>query len=209
LGRPGSHGAFTTHGLYWQYSVAAVFIILRLAIQHRRLWATALIGISIATLGVIPFYTGAAWFSTYNGLAEWKRIVDSIQFVAESTPKNQFPIFWIDNNNDPLSAEYRSIMCAFLTHMYSMWKFPEVDPTKKYQPGATVVLITREKNVFDKANDAATRVGMPLRLVKQHAIAGAGYAPDQRVSYWVTLTEVLPAPTGSGSEAQAHPQSPK
>jgi hypothetical protein len=165
-------------------------------------WAFAMIGLAAASFGLIPLYPSTAWTYSYNGLAAVKRVADAVMAIDENTPPDTLPVVWIDNFTDPYSAEYRSIMCAFQAHLLSMQRFPEVDPTKKYAPGTELILITRNRDAFPIANEGATRAGMPLRMRKQQLITGDGLLPGQRMSYWLTFTEVLSQPQVAAKAAE-------
>jgi hypothetical protein len=75
-----------------------------------------------------------------------------------------------------------------------MWNYPAVDPTKKYAPGTELILITRDRDVFESANAKMSSAGMPLRMWKQEIISGEGDAPYKPVSYWLTFTDVIAGP---------------
>jgi hypothetical protein len=65
-----------------------------------------------------------------------------------------------------------------------MWRYPLVDEKASYPIGTPIVLITDRPDVFDTANQAMTRAGMPLSLVSQDFISKDG------ISYWVTVLNV-------------------
>lgn len=95
-------------------------------------------------------------------------------------------MFWINNIDDPRSAEYRAVMCAFVTHGFSMWEFPKVDPTKHYDPGTPIILVTEKKDVVDSSSETLAKAGMPVKLISQDLI-DYGAQP-----YWVTCLLVVP-----------------
>jgi hypothetical protein len=158
--------------------------------------------LAVASFGLIPYYPSTAWTYSYNGLAATKRVAEAVMVIDENTPPDTLPVVWIDNFTDPYTPEYRAIMGAFQAHLLSMQRFPEVDPTKKYAPGTELILITRNKDAFAIANEGATRAAMPLRMRKQHLITGDGLLPGQRVSYWLTFTEVLAQPQVAAKAAE-------
>jgi len=136
--------------------------------------------LSLASFGLTPAYPGSAWRARYNGLATWTRICEAIDVIRNRVPKWQAPIFWIDDFTDPLTSEYRAIMCA--VHLgNSMWHYPKVDDNAHYAPGTSIVLLTAKRDVLGEANEAMTHAGMPLALSSQDLISMDG------VSHWITI----------------------
>ena len=180
--------------LLWHYIVGLMVVTASLFRKNRRVWAGAAIGLSLASFGLVPAYPNQAWSADFNGLASMKRVGEAIQAIDANTPIDKSPVLWLDDFNDPYTVEYRSIMCGLLSHGNSMMRYPAVDPNAKYAPGTELILITRDKGVFESANAAMTRAGMPLRMWKQQIIFGEGSRPSSPVSYWLTFTEVLEAP---------------
>jgi hypothetical protein len=157
-------------------------------------WCSAVIGMAVVSFGLIPAYPASAWLSHRNGIAATQRVAEALKAIDSNTPIDKLPVFWIDDFNDANTVEYRSIMCALQTQGSSMWKYPAVDPTKKYAPGTEVILITQNKDAFESANASLSQAGMPLRMGKQQLIFGEGDVPLRPVSYWLTFTDVLAPP---------------
>jgi hypothetical protein len=67
-----------------------------------------------------------------------------------------------------------------------MWHYPKVDERVSLRPDTPVVLITDSRDVFDGANQAMTKAGMPLALYSQDFVSRDG------VSYWITVVTVQP-----------------
>jgi hypothetical protein len=179
------------HTLVANYIVGFLAMSGGLVWIHERTWAFAAIGLAVASFGLLPAYPSSAWLKDFNGLAATQRIAEAINIIDSNTPANKYPAFWIDNFNDPNAVEYRAIMCASHSHGFSMWRYPDLDPDRKYSPGTELILITRDKDVFESANATMTLVGMPLRMWKQQLVFGEGNEPSIRVSYWLTFTDVL------------------
>jgi hypothetical protein len=186
--------------VYYILGVAVVGV--SLFWRHVRTWAWVVIGLAVTSFGLLPAYPSSAWRSAFNGLAATRRVAEAVNVVDSSASGDKLPVFWIDDFNDANTFEYRSIMCALQTHGSSMWKYPAVDTTKHYPAGTELILITRDKNVFESANATMRGSGMPLRMWKQQLISGEGENPSKPVSYWLTFTDVLaPGPSAMTSTA--------
>src|SRR5262249_49070898 len=120
LFRPAFYDMSVPHNLLWHYPLGLGAMAIAIALRRRTAWALALIGISITSFGLVPRYPGAAWTTPYNGLSQWRRLTKAVETIVAVTPKNRLAIFWIDN----VYSEYRAVMCAMLTHMWSMWSYP-------------------------------------------------------------------------------------
>ncbi len=168
--------ALISVGLFWSYA---------------RTWACVAIGLAFVNFGLLPFFPSSAWLSGFNGLAATRRVAEAVNAIDSSTPADKWPLFWIDDFNDANTIEYRSIMCSLQSHVFSMWRYPALDPARHYSPGTELILITRDKNIFTSANATMSAAGMPLRMWKQQLISGEGDDPSKHVSYWLTFTDVL------------------
>jgi hypothetical protein len=184
LTKPGRYGDLLVYGLSLPYAAGIFGLLTRLSFPRKAItWVCLLVCLSVSSFGLTPAYPGAAWRYYYNGLATWTRVSEAIDVIRSRVPKWQAPIFWIDDFTHPLTAEYRAIMCA--VHVgNSMWRYPLVDEKASYPVGTPIVLITDRPAVFDAANQAMTRAGMPLSLVSQDFISRDG------TSYWVTIVNV-------------------
>lgn len=194
LVRVGLYNVLHEESLWLHYVLGLAAIVTGLLWRSPRGWACAVIGLAIASFGLVPAYPGVAWTSHQNGLSATERVAEAVKTIDLNTPTNKFPVFWIDDFNDPYTWEYRAIMCALHTHGWSMWRYPSVDPAKLPLPGAELILITREQNIFEGANATMTKAGSPLRMFKQQLISGEGEDPGKRVSYWLTFTDVVDPP---------------
>ena len=197
------HVSFYTFGLqkerlFSRYVIGLAAIVAAFFWRHRWAWAVGMTGLAVAGFGLTPRYPNTAWNWNHNAFGVMKRIVEAVQLVDANTPTGVFPVFWINNYDDPYTVEYRSIMCSLQSHGLSMAHYPEVDPTKRYPAGTELILITRQKDVFEAANSRMTQAGMPLRLRKQYLISGEDRERSARVSYWLTFTDVVdPTPIAS------------
>lgn len=189
LTKPFRYGILLIYGLLLPYAFGTLGVLARLVWPRRTVtWIMLLFCLSMASFGLTPAYPGSAWRANYNGLAAWTRISEAIDVIRSRVPKWQAPFFWIDDFTDPLTSEYRAIMCA--VHLgNSMWHYPTVDDKVSYPAGSSIVLITAKRDVFAGANKAMTYAGMPLSLSSQDFISVDG------VSYWITIVTVQPLNT--------------
>jgi hypothetical protein len=189
LTKPGRYSILLVYGLVLPYAVGICGLLARLSWPRKTVtWIGLLVCLSISSFGLTPAYPGSAWRANYNGLAAWTRVSEAIDVIRSRVPKWQAPIFWIDDFTDPLTSEYRAIMCA--VHLgNSMWHYPKVDDKVTYPAGTSIVLITAQRDVFRGANEAMTRAGMPLSLSSQDLIS------IDVVSYWITIVTVQPLNT--------------
>jgi hypothetical protein len=187
LTKPARYGIMLIYGLFLPYAFGAIGVLTRLAWPRPKVtWIISLFCLSLASFGLTPAKPGSAWRVNYNGLAMSTRVSEAIDTIQKRVPYWAAPVFWIDNFNDPLTSEYRAIMCA--VHLEnSMWHYPKVDDKANYLPGTSIVLVTSKRNIFESANEAMTRAGMPLALASQDFISRAG------ISYWITIVTVLPS----------------
>jgi len=173
-------------GLAWPYAIGITGLAARLAYpKSRRLWALCLCSLAFTSSAAIPEAPGRTWHAAYDGLAVTKRVEAAIHAIEQRVPADSVPVFWIDDYSDPMTMDYRSIMCGFVTHGRSMWHFPSVDEHRKYPRGTFLVLITRDQEVFERANKTMASAGMPLSFVGQDHIG------EGEKSYWITYTRVL------------------
>jgi hypothetical protein len=112
-----------------------------------------------------------------------RRVGTAVRTIQSRLPADDYPAFWY-NANSPHSAEYTGIMCAFLSHSFSMRGFPSVDAGRRYSPGQVILLLTDGREVFEGAGHMLLRAGMPVSLLWRQKVEGNG------VSYWITATEV-------------------
>jgi hypothetical protein len=136
-----------------------------------------------------PSFNGPAWSKEYRGRDVSERVALAMNVVAGRLPAKQVPVFWIDNYDDPLSPEYRGIMCSFLTHSISMWHYPRLDADRRYAPATRLILITARQDVVAGASETLAKAAMPVALIGQDLVDYGG------VSYWITQLEVLPLST--------------
>ncbi|HYL76553.1 MAG TPA: hypothetical protein VEU96_20230 [Bryobacteraceae bacterium] len=178
-----------THYWSWIAIVFTAFIalaVIRLLRPASGAWSVAVILAGASSFLLIPRSPGLAWTAQYNGKEISERVARAVQDICNRVPPGRLPVFWINNNDDPRAAEYRGVMCAFVTHGKSMWDFPKLDPTKHYHPGTPIILVTEKKDVVEPASETLAKAGMPVKLISQDLIA-YGSQP-----YWVTCLEVLP-----------------
>ena len=186
LTKPLRYRVMLVYSLLLPYTAGVLGVLVRLVWPRRAVtWVTLVMCLSVASFGLVPKYPGLAWTANYNGLATWTRVSESIDVIRRRIPKWQAPTFWIDDFTHPLSPEYRAIMCA-VPSRYSMWHYPKVDERVSLRPDTPVVLITDSRDVFDGANQAMTKAGMPLALYSQDFVSRDG------VSYWITVVTVQP-----------------
>jgi len=206
LWRIGLYSLVDGKGLTWRYAIGIAAIMAAAMWRRPAIWVASVVGIAIASFGLVSRFTGQ-WTTVYNGMAGTRRIAEAIEVVDANTPLHELPVFWLNDANEnqiPYTAEYRAIMCSYMSHGFSMRKYPAIDPTRKYTPGSHLILLTKEKDVFDSANAKMTLAGMPLRLQKQYQVSGEAVIPGEsvdHVGYWLTFTEVLPAPQAPAAPA--------
>jgi hypothetical protein len=196
--RPG-HG----NPVWWHYLAGVVAVAAAMLTRSKPLWIGSAIGIAIAMFGLVPQFTSEWMLYNYNGLAGTRRIADAMQYVDALTPTNMQAVFWFNDHDEqlfPYTPEFRSLMCTFISHWNSMRDYPKVD--KKFKAGDRLVILTKDKNVFDTANAAMTAAGMPLQLVAQRVVGGEMIGFGSYVSYWLTFVEVLSAPPTASAPAQ-------
>ena len=194
LWRVGFHTPGNEANLAWHYVAGAAAISAALVAKSRAVWVGSILGLAVASFGLTPAFTGS-WVYDFNGVAATKRVAEAVRIIDAQTPQHVLPNFWIADD-DPYTGEYRAIMCAFVAHGFSMKTYPAVAPGQKFAPGTEVVLLTREKGVFDQSNATLTQAGMPLRMKSQHLVSGESQTWGKPIQYWITLTEVLPQPAG-------------
>jgi hypothetical protein len=186
LSTPGSYRWLLFHGTAFPVApIAAVGAAARLGLP-RRIWTWPLVvgSVCCCSFAVVPAYPGLAWQTHYNGLAAQERIASAIRIVQKRIPPDRYPAFWINNVDDRLTAEYRAIMCSFLAHGLSMFRYPKLD--RVYPPGTFIVIVTRESDAYQTANQTMSHAGMPLLLVSRDVISGDG------VTYQITCVKVQP-----------------
>jgi hypothetical protein len=186
LTKPGRYTILLVYGLVLPYAIGISGLLTRLFWPRKAIsWVCLLICLSVSSFGLTPAYPGSAWHFPYNGLATWTRVSQSIDVIRRRVPDWQAPIFWIDDFTHPQTAEYRAIMCA-VHPSNAMWRYPKVDEKASYPPGTPIVIMTDRRDVFDSANTAMARAGMPLSLLSQDFVSRDG------VSYWITIATVAP-----------------
>lgn len=176
--------------LVWELTIPAGLAILaagsRLLNRSSTVgWAFSVLLFCASNFGLVPFY-GLAWRMDYRGRDVSERVSRAIDVIEARLPTDRYPVFWIDDFDISLSAEYRGIMCAFLTHRDSMWHFPLLDMDKHYPTGTRIILITEHRDPTKDAAALLRGARMPVGLVGQDLVEFGG------VSYWITHLEVLP-----------------
>jgi hypothetical protein len=147
-------------------------------------WAVAVGLFAAVSFGLIPASTGTAWRMDYKGPDISERTTQAMKIVSRRLPPDRYPIFWYNDVDDHFSAEYRGIMCAFLTINESMLQFPKV--SKHFGSGARIIALTEQRDVMPAASYILGRKDMPVALRSQDLIDYGG------TSYWITQMEVLP-----------------
>ncbi|HEV3333761.1 MAG TPA: hypothetical protein VG096_22405 [Bryobacteraceae bacterium] len=188
LSRPGSYRWLLFHNVPLLAALAAAASAARLALP-RRVWTWPVVvgSVSCCSFALVPAYPGIAWRAQYHGLAAQERIASAIEIIQKRLPPDRYPAFWINNVDDPLTAEYRAVMCSFLAHNLSMYRFPILEP-RVYPPGSFIILINRDANSFNVANEKMSKAGMPLSLVSRDRVTEDG------TSYQIVCVKVLPRP---------------
>uniref|UniRef100_Q02BA3 Uncharacterized protein n=1 Tax=Solibacter usitatus (strain Ellin6076) TaxID=234267 RepID=Q02BA3_SOLUE len=176
--------------LWVHYLVAMIGAMLPLLSARRWVWVASVACLSGASFGLVPEWPSAAWTTNYNGLSASIRIGDATKRIEAFLPYDKYPIFWIDAFSSPYSLEYRAIMCAFVAHGVSMWRYPKIGvgasaAPAQYLPGTQIILISQRRDTFEQARSAMAEVGMPLRLTGQQLVS------RDNVSYWLTFTEIV------------------
>lgn len=189
--------------LRWGLAIPIVLVLLAAACSlwnhaHPLYWMASVLLICGAGFGLAPRNAGAASGFRYHGRDIAIRVARSIEITESHLPPGRYPVFWIDNFEDPLSPEYRAIMCSFLTHSISMWHFPRLDPGSHYPAGTRLVVIAPGPEIFPAASAQLAAAGMPVTMVAQDSVVFGG------VSYWITQMEVLP-PSMAQGEADLSP----
>lgn len=187
------HSIQVPHFWMWLIPAIATLIVLQVTRLMRpktsSLWVVSiflLCGVNFILIPPLMLSPNLAWRMTYNGRDISERVARAVQVICDRIPPGRLPMFWINNIDDPRSAEYRAVMCAFVTHGFSMWEFPKVDPTKHYDPGTPIILVTEKKDVVDSSSETLAKAGMPVKLISQDLI-DYGAQP-----YWVTCLLVVP-----------------
>jgi hypothetical protein len=194
LSRPRSYQLLLIHGLLFPASLAVIGAAVRLALATRPwAWVFVVGCTSCSSFPLAPEYPALAWQFHYKGLSAQERIASAIDVIRKRVPEDRYPAFWFNNYDDPLTAEYRGIMCSFLAHGLSMYHYPKLDAKRVYPTGAYLILLTTGSDPFAAANRTMSQAGMPLALVSRDMIAEDG------VSYQITCVKVLPKPIESGN----------
>jgi hypothetical protein len=192
LWKPGLVTQLSHDRIAWSWLLGLVVVLVWLARPRRAWsWTVSVIGVAAVTFGLLPTYTVGAWRHAYDGRAAYVRVAQGVQTVGRYVPSRQRHVFWFNNfdQTDPFVAEYRSIMCAFLSHHGSMQRYPDID--RAFAAGTTLVVMGPRRDVFSEANARMMRAGMPLTLVGQEEIrAHTG-------SYWLTFVRVAPSTSPS------------
>jgi hypothetical protein len=196
LSRPNLYLSARINGLAFTYILGMVMMaicIMRPAKSSS--WIALMCLFPIVSCALVPTQPGAAWLTRYNGMGLTRRVASAVAAIDKRLPLDAYPAFWIDNYNSSNTAEYRAIMCAILSHGFSMQHYPEVDAGRSYQPGTFLILITENKDIFDSASEKMTNAGMPLSLYAQDLVSGGG------TSYWLTYVRVQKAVSQAEAES--------
>jgi len=151
---------------------------------HPAWWAAGVALFAAASFGLVPATTGTAWRYNYRGADISERVARSVRLILKRTPEGRFPVFWYQDMTDRLSAEFRGVMCSFITHNESMKQFPKVD--KQYRPGTPVFVLLEQRNIAAAATYRLARAGMAAALRSQDRIEYGD------TSYWITQLEIMP-----------------
>jgi hypothetical protein len=178
----------------WHYLLALAACIVVILRPDPRVCFGSILALGMSSFNLAAAYT-AGWILPFNGKAAMERVATAVHIIDAHTPVNQFPRFWLDATNDPNESEYRAIMCSYQSHVFSMPSYPKIDPSRHFVPGNELILMTRNKDIFEDANAVMTAAGMPLQLKARELISGPGYLSYERAEYWLVFTEVLPKPS--------------
>jgi hypothetical protein len=176
---------------HWQFIFASSAILLayafRMPLGRRSVagWSGAMLLFAVVSSCLVSGYTSQAWHSEYNGRDISSRVSKAMDIVLGRLPQGQYPIFWFDNFTDPLSGEFRGVMCAFLAPSRSMDHFPSVNPKWKYTPGNRIFLLNHDGQPAGPA-DLLRSAGIEVAPLSRDIVSEGG------VSYWITQFEVLP-----------------
>ena len=107
--------------------------------------------------------------------------------VIQRLPPNALPVLWFDNEADPMTVEFRSVMCALLAHQTSMKRFPLLEAQRRFQQGDRLFVMTREATGAELAIGVLQRAGVTAGIVTQDRISYG----DR--SFWIAQVQVLPA----------------
>lgn len=174
---------------HWWFIAPVVLLLLAVGcwMRFRRpnpvSWAAAVVLSGVMSFGLTPL-DGQAWRMEYQGRDISERVARAVQAILKRVPEDRYPAFWFNNFDDHFAAEYRGIMCAFVAHSLSMYRFLKVD--KHYESGARIIVLTQQSDVTAAAGYLLAQAGMPAVLVSQDPIDYGG------VLYWITQLEVLP-----------------
>jgi hypothetical protein len=173
------------YGLAVPLLLAVLAMIWRLIDQSSSaLWSISVLFLSGASFGLAPGYATIAWTMDYRGRDISERVSRAMDAIIVRLPNDKYPVFWIDNYGSQLSAEYRGIMCSFITFRESMQSFPKVD--RHYPPGTRIFTATEQQDITTGALYRLARAGMAATQVGQDLVRHNG------TSYWITSLEVLP-----------------
>ncbi len=191
LASPGSFHAL----LHWQAQLGGAVLITALAAfswwRHRQghalCWAAIVLTLAAMSTALVPAYPGLAWKENYHGRESYERVARAIDVVMQRLPQDALPTFWFDNESDPLTGEFRGVMCAFLAHGQSQMHFPALDLTRPFQGSEHLIVMTRDRAGAETARAVLARAGMPS-LVKSQDLVQSGDA-----SFWLAELQLLPA----------------
>jgi hypothetical protein len=176
--------------LHWQFvgPAAAILLVIGCAVPMRRrlpgLWAASVVLFALLSSCLVPAYPSGAWKSDYRGRDVSIRVSKAIDIVSAHLPASQYPTFWFDNLTDPLSGEFRGVMCSFLAHGRSMTRFPAVDADHKFARGERVFVLTHRKDQAEIAPGWLHSIGIEAAAVSQDLIDYGG------VTYWISQFEI-------------------
>ena len=191
------------YGLVPLYAAGLIGITVRfLSYQNTLAWITCVSLLATVSFGFAASYPGLAWNTQYNAIESTRRVAQAVTKIENRLPTDVYPSFWINNNDDKFTGEYRAIMCSFVAHSLSMYTYPKVEPGRVFRSGTFLVLITQNKDVFESANEKMSEAGMSLAFYAQDPVAEGG------VTYWLTYVRVLSAGSPQ-SGLETAPQTPR
>jgi len=198
--RPNLYLLARIHGLAFTYTIGTLMMAACILFPRRRFsWVTLMCAFPVVSFALVPVQPGAAWVTGYDGIGLTRRVASALAAIDRRLPRDAYPAYWIDDYHSRYSAEYRAIMCATMSHNFSMKHYPDVDADRTYSPGTFLILITEHKYPFDAANEKMTNAGMPLSLYGQDLVSGGGH------SYWLTYVRVMDRLSGAPTSRIAPP----
>ena len=181
--------------LHWQFLLPALTTLGALAFYtclwqprgNPRVWAAMVVLLGALSSAMIPGYPAAAWKAKYSGRELEQRVSHSIDVVLQRLPPDRTPVFWFDNEADPLTPEFRGIVCSFVAHTNSMNRYPTLDPRHRFTAGERLFILAHEASGAATAAAVLTQAGVHVAQLSQDRIELGG------VSYWILQLQVVEA----------------